>query len=154
MTRGDVMMVYDRDRRRKLFYKQKPEPRLTKSMSLTVDGGKIGLKIGVKDKSDYSQPDFTEQMKRVGGQHGYFARLQVPTTRIFHRMGAHVPRRLRGCGPGHPQSPTMRDSVKGGRSKRNDDNIKGLARDFDMTNIKSTREGEAQDGYLTRNNAP
>lgn len=64
MTRGDVMMVYDRDLKRKLFYKQKPEPRLTKSMSLTVDGGKIGLKIGVKNKSDYSQPDFTEQMKR------------------------------------------------------------------------------------------
>lgn len=52
------------------------------------------------------------------------------------------------------RAPTMRDSVKGGRSKRNDDNIKGLARDFNMTNIKSTREGEYQDGYLTRNNAP
>lgn len=52
------------------------------------------------------------------------------------------------------RAPTMRDSVKGGRSKRNDQNIKQLAADFNMTNIKSTREGEAQDGYLTRNNAP
>jgi hypothetical protein len=48
----------------------------------------------------------------------------------------------------------MRDSVVGGRSKRNDDNIKGLAKEFGMTNIKSTREGEFQEGYLTRNNAP
>jgi hypothetical protein len=48
----------------------------------------------------------------------------------------------------------MRDSVIGGRSKRNDTNIKQLAKDFDMTNIKSTKEGEAQDGYLTRKNAP
>ena len=52
------------------------------------------------------------------------------------------------------RAPTMRDSVKGGRSKSNDQNIKQLAADFNMTNIKSTREGEAQDGYLTRNNAP
>lgn len=52
------------------------------------------------------------------------------------------------------RAPTMRDSVKGGRSKRNDNNIKSLAKDFNMTNIKSTREGEFQDGYLTRNNAP
>jgi len=52
------------------------------------------------------------------------------------------------------RAPTMRDSVKGGRSKRNDQNIKQLASDFNMTNIKSTREGESQDGYLTRNNAP
>lgn len=64
MTRGDVMMVYDRDRRRKLFYKQKPEPRLTKSMSLTVDNGKIGLKIGVKNKSDYSYAKFDEQFTK------------------------------------------------------------------------------------------
>lgn len=52
------------------------------------------------------------------------------------------------------KAPTMRDSVVGGRSKRNDENIKGLAKDFGMTNIKSTREGEFQEGYLTRNNAP
>lgn len=47
----------------------------------------------------------------------------------------------------------MRDSVVAGRSKRNDSNIKQLAENFGMTNIKSTKEGEAQDGYLTRNNA-
>lgn len=51
------------------------------------------------------------------------------------------------------KAPTMRDSVVAGRSKRNDSNIKQLAKDFGMTNIKSTKEGEAQDGYLTRNNA-
>jgi len=52
------------------------------------------------------------------------------------------------------RAPTMRDSVIGGRSKRNDTNLKQLAKDFNMTNIKSVKEGEAQDGYLTRNNAP
>ncbi|CAB4127644.1 hypothetical protein UFOVP95_53 [uncultured Caudovirales phage] len=52
------------------------------------------------------------------------------------------------------RAPTMRDSVIGGRSKRNDTNIKKLASDFKMTDIKSTREGEHQTGYLARNNAP
>jgi len=52
------------------------------------------------------------------------------------------------------RAPTMRDSVIGGRSKRNDTNLKQLAKDFDMTDIKSVKEGEAQAGYLTRNNAP
>jgi len=52
------------------------------------------------------------------------------------------------------RAPTMRDSVIGGRSKRNDTNIKKLASDFNMTDIKSTKEGEHQTGYLARNNAP
>ena len=39
-------------------------------------------------------------------------------------------------------------------TKHADKTLKGLASDFKMTDIKSTREGEAQKGYLTRNNAP
>ena len=39
------------------------------------------------------------------------------------------------------RAPTMRDSVIGGRSKRNDTNLKQLAKDFDMTDIKSVKEG-------------
>ena len=40
------------------------------------------------------------------------------------------------------------------RTKNTDSTVKGLASDFGMTNLKSTREGEHQEGYLTRNNAP
>ena len=40
------------------------------------------------------------------------------------------------------------------RTKGVDGTLKGLAKDFDMTNMKSTREGEFQEGYHTRNNAP
>ena len=39
-------------------------------------------------------------------------------------------------------------------TKSNDKNIKQLAIDFNMTNIKSTREGETQGNYHTRNNQP
>ena len=37
-------------------------------------------------------------------------------------------------------------------TKKNDRTIKQLAMDFDMTNVKSTREGENQAGYFTRKN--
>jgi hypothetical protein len=64
MTRGDVMMIYDKGNKRRLLYRQEPKPRLAKSMSLVADGGQIGLKVGIKNKSDYSRPDFAEQMKK------------------------------------------------------------------------------------------
>jgi hypothetical protein len=50
----------------------------------------------------------------------------------------------------HLQAPNyMSDRTKGA-----DRTLNGLASEFNMTNIKSTREGEAQDGYFKRNNAP
>ena len=64
MTRGDVVMVYDKARRRSLVYRQDPRPRLTKSLGLTVKDGKIGLTAGIKTKSDYSKPGFDEQFTK------------------------------------------------------------------------------------------
>ena len=40
------------------------------------------------------------------------------------------------------------------RTKTADRALKGMAKEFNMTNIKSTREGENQGNYITRNNAP
>ena len=37
-------------------------------------------------------------------------------------------------------------------TKKNDKNIKQLAMEFDMTDVKSTREGENQSGFFTRKN--
>lgn len=42
--------------------------------------------------------------------------------------------------------------IKSDKTKSTDKNLKNLALDFGMTDIKSTREGEHQSGYLTRNN--
>ena len=64
MTRGDVVMVYDKGNKRRLNYRQEPRPRLSKSMSLTNDGGRIALKVGIKNKSDYSKPGFDEQFNK------------------------------------------------------------------------------------------
>jgi hypothetical protein len=43
-------------------------------------------------------------------------------------------------------------SIKSDKTKRTDKTLKGLAEDFKMTDIKSTKEGEHQTGYLKRNN--
>jgi hypothetical protein len=45
-------------------------------------------------------------------------------------------------------------SIKSDRTKKADGTLKELASNFNMTNIKSTREGDYQTGYHTRNNKP
>ena len=42
--------------------------------------------------------------------------------------------------------------VKSEKTKRTDKNVKQLAIDYDMTDIKTTREGEHQTGYMKRHN--
>jgi len=43
--------------------------------------------------------------------------------------------------------------IKSRRTKKSDQTLKNLAADFGMSDIKSTREGDNQAGYYTRNNA-
>lgn len=42
--------------------------------------------------------------------------------------------------------------IKSDKTKSTDKNLKNLALDFDMTDIKTTKEGEHQSGYLKRKN--
>lgn len=44
--------------------------------------------------------------------------------------------------------------MKSDTTKHNDKTLNQLALDFNMTNIKSTREGDSQAGYYSRNNKP
>lgn len=69
MAKGDVLMVYGRDQSRKLLYRQEPKPRIGRSQALTIKDGKIGLKVGLVNKSDYSEPTFEEKLT-VGGRNG------------------------------------------------------------------------------------
>jgi hypothetical protein len=59
-----------------------------------------------------------------------------------------------GCTTGIKIALLKAPGMISGRTKSADQTVKGLAQDFGMTNLKSTREGEHQEGYLTRNNAP
>lgn len=59
-----------------------------------------------------------------------------------------------GCTEGIKIAFLKAPALMSDRTKGADSTLKGLAKEFQMTNIKSTREGEHQTGYLTRNNAP
>lgn len=59
---------------------------------------------------------------------------------------------MKGCDASIYQVFLKAPSVVGDRTKQTDQNLKQLAMEFGMSDIKSTREGEHQSGYLARNN--
>ena len=63
MAAGEVVMVYNKDRTRKLVYRQENKPRIARSMQVDLKGGKLCLKIGLRNKADYSQPTHKEKME-------------------------------------------------------------------------------------------
>ena len=71
-------------------------------------------------------------------EHGYFE--------------SYVPVCPRGCEEGVLVVFLKAPGYKSDKTKKNDATLKGLASDYGMSNIKSTREGENQQGYYTRNN--
>ena len=59
---------------------------------------------------------------------------------------------IKGCGAELSVVFLQPVAIKSQKTVKTDANLKQLAIDFDMTNIKSTRAGEHQDGYLKRKN--
>jgi hypothetical protein len=70
-------------------------------------------------------------------EHGYFE--------------SYVPECPHGCTEGIKVVFLKAPGLKSDKTKKNDQTLKNLASDFQMSNIKSTREGENQAGYYTRN---
>lgn len=61
---GDVTIMRDKTNKRFMKFNNKPEPRLAKSYKIKLIDGKLGLKIGIINKSDYSQPSLQEEMEK------------------------------------------------------------------------------------------
>ena len=59
---------------------------------------------------------------------------------------------MKGCDAEVYQVHLQAPGLVSAKTKATDKTVKQLAIDFKMSNIKSTREGENQSGYLTRNN--
>jgi len=59
---------------------------------------------------------------------------------------------MKGCNEEVLQVFLQAPGLVSAKTKATDNNVKQLAIEFGMSNIKSTREGENQSGYLTRNN--
>lgn len=62
--RGEVAVMMNRDQTRFVQYRKKPKPRVARSIGLEVQNGQIKLKIGLKNKADYSNLDIDEQLRR------------------------------------------------------------------------------------------
>jgi AraC-like DNA-binding protein len=64
LERGDVTVMRNRNRTKYLQYNNTPKPRIVRGYGLQLDGGKISLKIGLKNKANFSNLTFKEQMER------------------------------------------------------------------------------------------
>lgn len=64
---GEVKVMQNRDKSRFVDFRKEPEPKFVRSTGLHLVDGQIKLKIGVKNRADYSQPSLDEQL---GGKHG------------------------------------------------------------------------------------
>lgn len=62
--RGEVAVMMNRDQTRFVQYRKQPKPRMARSLGLQVENGQIKLKIGLKNKADYSNLDIDEQLRR------------------------------------------------------------------------------------------
>jgi len=62
--RGEVAVMMNRDQTRFVQYRKESKPRMARSMGLQVENGQIKLKIGLKNKADYSNLDIDEQLRR------------------------------------------------------------------------------------------
>lgn len=65
LENGDVTLMRNRHSERFLQYNQTPKPRMVKSTDLVLRDGKIELKIGIKNRNDYSEATLGEQLKNA-----------------------------------------------------------------------------------------
>lgn len=60
---GEVAIMANRNTSRFVQYRKVPKPRLARSMGLQLVDGQIRMKIGVINRSDYSNRDLDEQLR-------------------------------------------------------------------------------------------
>jgi hypothetical protein len=63
-VRGEVAVMMNRDQTRFVQYRKEAKPKVARSMGLEVQNGQIKLRIGLKNKADYSNLDIDEQLRR------------------------------------------------------------------------------------------
>lgn len=60
---GEVAIMANRDHTRFVQYRKEPKPRLVRGVGLQVVDGQIRMKIGVRNKADYSNRNLDEQLR-------------------------------------------------------------------------------------------
>ena len=64
LAAGEVQIMQNRNNSRFMQYNKENKPRMVKSNEITFKNGQFGLKMGVKNANDYSQPTLAETLKR------------------------------------------------------------------------------------------
>ena len=62
-VKGNVAVYENRDRSRFVDYRRVAKPKIARSMGLTVVNGEIKLKIGLRNRADYSERDIDEKLR-------------------------------------------------------------------------------------------
>lgn len=60
---GNVVVYQNRDGSKFVDYRRAPKPRIARSMGLTLVNGEIKLKIGLKNRADYSDRTIDEKLR-------------------------------------------------------------------------------------------
>jgi AraC-like DNA-binding protein len=63
IRRGDVTLMYNKDRTRFLKYNNEPKPRVARGYQINLVGGELKIKPGLVNRNDYSQPTLKEQLE-------------------------------------------------------------------------------------------
>lgn len=62
LANGEVLVVKHRNQTKEVRYQKEPKPRMRRSMGLTLENGQVKLKVGIRNRGDYTQPTFKDQM--------------------------------------------------------------------------------------------
>jgi len=60
---GEIAVMENRDRSRFIEYRRVAKPKMVKDNRIVFNNGQLQLKIGVKNRADYSMPDLNGQLK-------------------------------------------------------------------------------------------
>lgn len=61
---GEVSVMQNRDRTRFVQYRKEPKPTYVRSTQLQLVNGEFKIKIGIKNRADYSDRPLTEKLDR------------------------------------------------------------------------------------------
>jgi hypothetical protein len=60
---GEIAVMQNRDKSRFVEYRKEAKPRLSRGLGVQFVNGEVKLKIGLKNRYDYSELDIDEQLR-------------------------------------------------------------------------------------------
>lgn len=61
--KGEVAIMQNQDRTKFVEYRRQAKPAMARTTGLHLVNGEIKIKVGIRNRSDYSEPDLDEQLR-------------------------------------------------------------------------------------------